>query len=164
MNLARWSIDYIQKKSKAEPSPRPKSITDLVVEEREKKRQQSGGGTPEHVKRILRADEAQLDALTSERNQLFVKKPNQKSAPMVSTKMATPNRSQAGDPARAKNVEIRFKNPALEAVEQEQQQFYSLYGMKAIDPPADKSFPGATSQSLAHLPKPVSSVHTKATR
>ena len=42
-------------------------------------------------------------------------------------------------------MEIRFKNPALEAVEQEQQQFYSLYGMKAIDPPADKSFPGATS-------------------
>ena len=58
MNLARWSIDYHQKKSKAEPSPRPKSITDLVVEEKEKKRRQAGNGTPEHVKRILRADEA----------------------------------------------------------------------------------------------------------
>ena len=76
MNLARWSIDYVQKKSKAEPSPRPRSITDMVVEEKRRRDQQSG--TPEHIQRILAADEAQLDVLTQERSQLFVADPTQK--------------------------------------------------------------------------------------
>ena len=76
MNLARWSIDYVQKKSKAEPSPRPRSITDMVVEEKRRRDQQNG--TPEHIQRILAADEAQLDVLTQERSQLFVADPTQK--------------------------------------------------------------------------------------
>ena len=47
MNHAKWSIDYIQKQSKADPEPRAKSITELVVEEKSKIKRDNG--TPEHV-------------------------------------------------------------------------------------------------------------------
>ena len=69
MNLARWSIDYVQKKSKAEVSQRAKSITDSsVVQDQTKTTKNSKTGTPDNVKRILAADEAQLDLLTEQRN------------------------------------------------------------------------------------------------
>ena len=67
MNLAKWQIDYIQKKSIAGGNgvARPKTITDLVVEEKERKsRESTNYGTPEKVRRILAADEAQLNELT----------------------------------------------------------------------------------------------------
>ena len=62
MNHAKWSIDYLQKQSKANIEPRAKSITELVIEEKSKIKRETD--TPEHVKRILKADEAQLNALT----------------------------------------------------------------------------------------------------
>ena len=50
MNLARWSIDYIQKKSKKDPSPRPKTITELVVEEKlQRPNRPTDRVTPNHV-------------------------------------------------------------------------------------------------------------------
>ena len=88
------------------------------MEERQKKRHDSNKGTPEHVKRILAADEAQLNVLTSERNKLFVKKSNDKYTPKVSTKLTTPQRGQAmSELNRSKNVDINFKDVALQRVE-----------------------------------------------
>ena len=139
MNLARWSIDYMQKKQKADPSPRP-TVTDLLVGSKDRNHEQ-GNDAPEHIRRILAADEAQLETMTSERNKLFIKEPKQKSATMVSSMVSSPQREEL---TRRNKEHINFKNQAL----LDHTNVYSIYGgMKAVDLNSESTFPGSASQS-----------------
>ena len=65
MNHARWNIDYIHKKMSGERVPKAKSISQLVLEEKQRtqKHQESRSGTPDKIRRILKVDQAQLDEL-----------------------------------------------------------------------------------------------------
>ena len=48
----------------------------MVVEEKTQRQMRpTDRATPSHVNQILKADEAQLDALTNERKRIFIQKP-----------------------------------------------------------------------------------------
>ena len=63
MQHARWNVDYIHKKNTGQNLPQKKSISQLVLEEKRQQKYTATDATSEQVRRILEADQSNLDQL-----------------------------------------------------------------------------------------------------